>query len=458
MTELISIDDVAATSDDRAVRRRFDARNLVCLILLLVVFLFVTLIELLANLGRHNGTDVAIAASNFALILLMLFVMRDVLRAEKKKRTHGIWGVGDWVRRHLSATSVAYVIVQYSFFIAFTRQHEWIGWVMSFPLFLLGFRMLAAELVLMHVYVAGLGAAMALLGRVSKKEAFGIIIGTGVINLGALAIEGFTSYRMRKEIVADWRERRRHAQEQLRMREELHYAREIQLSMLPAEPPALDWIDLAGVSLPATEVGGDYFDYFVINSATGDRLAIVSGDVAGHGLAAGLVLAALRSGFTLLRDSLHDPADVLRRLHKLVCETTRRRTLVTCAVLLLDREMRRATFASAGHPPIVMGRDGNVECVNLFAPPLGVGLPLNIPQREMPFTSGDVFVLHTDGVYEATNDAGDNYGIERIEEVVRAHTSSRAYEICDAIVRDVQRFRGTAPQNDDVTVVVAKIA
>jgi sigma-B regulation protein RsbU (phosphoserine phosphatase) len=263
---------------------------------------------------------------------------------------------------------------------------------------------------------------------------------------------------MRKDIVADWRERRRHAQEQLRMRDELQYAREIQLSMLPDSPPSLDWIDLAGFSMPATEVGGDYFDYFVIDGEKGDRLAIVSGDVAGHGLAAGLVLAALRSGFTLLRDSLHDPAAVLRRLHTLVAETTRRRTLVTCAVLLLDRTTKRATLASAGHPPIIMARDGVAESMNLFAPPLGVRLPLNVPQREMSFLAGDVFVLHTDGVYEATNHAGENYGIERIESIVREHAGLRAYEICDAIVRDVQLFRGGAPQSDDVTVVVAKIA
>src|SRR5213078_96198 len=139
------------------------------------------------------------------------------------------------------------------------------------------------------------------------------------INAATLGVELLASRRLRRQIVADWSERRAHAQEQLRMRDELQYARALQLSMLPEGPPALEWVDLAGVSMPASEVGGDYYDYFVI----GERLAIVSGDVAGHGLASGLVLAALRSGFTLLRDSLHDPAAVLRRLHDLIAETTR---------------------------------------------------------------------------------------------------------------------------------------
>jgi len=457
MTEIYSIDDVVATSDDRAVRRRFDARNLVALFLLLIFFTGASLIELLTDLGRHNGIDVAIAAPNLILVLLLIFVMRDVFRIERKRDAHGLWGAAQWVRRHVAATTIVYVIVQYSLVIAFSRAEGWIGWAMTFPFLLLAFRMFATELALIHAYLFGLGLGMTLMFGRSRHERIPMIIGMAALNVMALLVEGYASYRMRREIIADWRERRRHAQEQLRMRDELQYAREIQLSMLPDSPPHLEWIDLAGISMPATEVGGDYYDYFIIDEAR-DRLAIVSGDVAGHGLAAGLVLAALRSGFMLLRDSLHDPADVLRRLHTLVCETTRRRTLVTCAVLLLDRTTKRATLASAGHPPVVIARDGNAETINLYAPPLGVQLPLDIPQREIPFTSGDVFVMHTDGVYEAANHHGEHYGIERIEAVVRDHCGERAYEICDAIVRDVQAFRGGEPQADDVTVVVARIA
>ena len=167
--------------------------------------------------------------------------------------------------------------------------------------------------------------------------------------------------------------------------------------------------------------------------------------------------AALRSGFTLLRDSLHDPAAVLRRLHDLIAETTRRRTLVTCAVLLLDRDARRATFASAGHPPAIARRNGGVGAIELFAPPLGVRLPVTIPQREMPFAAGDVFVLHTDGVYESESPAGETYGIERIEAVVRECPDASAAEVRDAIVRDVERFRGGGAQRDDITVVVARM-
>jgi serine phosphatase RsbU (regulator of sigma subunit) len=204
----------------------------------------------------------------------------------------------------------------------------------------------------------------------------------------------------------------------------------------------------------ATEVGGDYYDYFV----DGDRVALVCGDVAGHGMAAGLVLSALRSGFTLLQDSLHDPAAVLRRLHGLVAQTSRRRMLVTVSVVLIDGVTRRATLASAGHPPVLVRHaDGRVESIDLFAPPLGVRLPVAIPQRTIDIAPGDVFVLHSDGIYETRSADGRDYGLERLEDVVRMHGDGSAEELRDAILTDVARFRGKPEAADDVTIVVCRI-
>ena len=451
----ISIEDLAATSDDAAVRRRFDARNLVWLSILLGPFLVAAFIQFGLSLEHHRPwIDVTIAVSQLVLVLFALAVMRDVFRVVRKGRRPWLGRTGAWVHKHVSATVITFMFAQYALAVAFTRhEHGWAAWAFVLPLLMMGFRLLVSEAVLVHSVFFAVASAMALLGDTLKGDRGPSLIAIGFVNAIALLVELLTARRLRRQIIADWSERRVHAQEQLRMREELRYARAIQLSMLPEAPPDLDWVDLAGVSMPATEVGGDYFDYFVI----GDRLAIVSGDVAGHGLASGLVLAALRSGFTLLRDSLHDPAAVLRRLHDLIAETTRRRTLVTCAVLLLDRDARRATFASAGHPPAIARRNGGVGAIELFAPPLGVRLPVTIPQREMPFAAGDVFVLHTDGVYESESPTGETYGIERIEAVVRECADASAAEVRDAIVRDVERFRGGGPQRDDITVVVARM-
>jgi sigma-B regulation protein RsbU (phosphoserine phosphatase) len=267
-------------------------------------------------------------------------------------------------------------------------------------------------------------------------------------------MERWMSHRMRKKVTSDWSLRRADARERIRMRDELRYARELQLSMLPECAPALAWADICSISVPATEVGGDYYDYFVHD----ERVALVCGDVAGHGMAAGLVLAGLRSGFTLLRDSLDDPSAVLQRLHSLVAETSRRRMLVTVSVVLIDRAAQRVTIASAGHPPVILRRaNGDIETIDLFAPPLGVRLPVAIPQRVLPLTPGDTFVLHSDGVYESRNVDEESYGFERLERVVRDHGGGAAEELRNAILRDVAEFRGEVEQDDDVTVVVCRI-
>jgi sigma-B regulation protein RsbU (phosphoserine phosphatase) len=323
---------------------------------------------------------------------------------------------------------------------------------MTFPLMMLGFRMLVPELVLLHVYLLTGGILMTLLGARSARET-PIYIGMILLNAAALAVELYTSRRMRREVVSEWTSRRTQAREQVRMRDELRYARELQLSMLPECAPELEWADICSISIPATEVGGDYYDYFV----DGDAVALVCVDVAGHGMASGLVLAALRSGFTLLRDSLHDPAAVLQRLHTLVAETSRRRMLVTVVVVLLDRAHGRATIASAGNPPVFIRRgDGTVETIALYAPPLGVRLPVKIPQRQLDVHPGDVIVLHSDGIYETLNADEETYGLERIASVIGAHDGD-AQSLRDAILADVAQFRGTREQDDDLTLVVCRL-
>ncbi len=313
-----------------------------------------------------------------------------------------------------------------------------------------------AELVLIHVFFAAGAMVMALLGFAPGEEHLaGVLIGGTLQNAFVLTFSLVASRRLRRQVTREWGERRTQALEQIRMRDELRYAREMQLSMLPECAPPLAWADLCAVSIPATEVGGDYYDYFV----DGDRVALVCGDVAGHGMASGLVLSALRSGFTLLRDSLHNPAAVLQRLHDLVAQTSRRRMLVTVTVVLLDHAARRATIASAGHPPVVLRHaDGSVETIELFAPPLGVRLPVVIPQRQMDVQSGDVFVLHSDGIYETRNESDESYGLDRLIEIVRDHGHGTAEVLRDAIVADVERFRGSVLPDDDVTVVVARVA
>lgn len=448
-----SLEDVVRTSDEDVVRRRFAQRNRAWLTVLLIFFLFASFIAAVNDSRTKTFFDVVMAVVNVGLVAYGLFFMRYAAREELTDRRF-LWRAGAWIRRHTNAVALVYVAVQYVLAIAIASEGDsFIGWVMMFPLMMLGFRMLVPELVLLHVYLLTGGVLVTILSGQRASREVPIYISMVVINLVALAVELYTSRRMRREVVSDWTARRTQAREQVRMRDELRYARELQLSMLPECAPQLEWADICSISVPATEVGGDYYDYFV----EGDAVALVCVDVAGHGMASGLVLAALRSGFTLLRDSLHDPAAVLQRLHALVAETSRRRMLVTVAVVLLDRANGRATIASAGNPPVFIRRtDGTVETIALYAPPLGVRLPVQIPQRQIDVHPGDVIVLHSDGIYE-TRDADEQvYGLDRIAQVISAHEGD-AESLRNTILDDVARFRGTREQDDDITLVVCRL-
>ena len=434
-----ALEDVARTSDDAVVRRRFADRNRVWLVVLLIFFAFVSFLGAVTNDRTNTPMDVVIATANFGLCAFGIF---------------HIWRKRDWLRKNTNAVVLIYVAVQFVLLLLFTRNgDQWFGWAVTMPFFLLGLRMQVTELVLLHVFLLASSFVMSFVAPMPKAENHvPLYVSWIIINVLTCGTEVLMSRRMRKTVVGEWGVRRTSAREQIRMRDELRYARELQMSMLPECAPQVEWADICSISVPATEVGGDYYDYFVEDH----RIALVCGDVAGHGMASGLVLSALRSGFTLLRESLHDPAAVLRRLHDLVAQTSRRRMLVTVSVVLVDRN--QATIASAGHPPVILRRaSGTVETIDLYAPPLGVRLPVNIPQRTIAVVPGDVFVLHSDGIYETRSLAGEDYGLDRLTEVVRVQGGGTAEELRDAILRDVSTFRGTPEASDDITIVVCRM-
>lgn len=444
MSVSYSLDEVARTSDDAAVRARFNAATLTALRVL-------SIIALIAGFAHFAEASTAfrVVLGGASFLLAAITVM-----AARKNAT---FRLARFVRERARGVAIAFVIAQAALLIvhnasAGSEAMVAIGTVL--PFLVIFYRLLPAEHVLLHSALASVSSITAMAIPVKQISVMEMMMPPLIVNAAFLMVALLISRRMRRSIVAEWSERRASAREQVRMRDELRYARELQLSMLPASPPRLDWAEISSTSIPATEVGGDYYDYF----AGSDSVALVCGDVAGHGMASGLVLSAVRSGFTLLRQSLHDPAAVLQRLHDLVAHTTGRRMLVTVLVVRLDRPTRRAIIASAGHPPVVVRRaDGSVTTIDLYAPPLGVRLPVDIPQRQLEFAAGDVFVLHTDGLYETRDAADEVYGLERLERIVAEHGGVSAQALRDAIVRDVTAFRGSREQDDDVTVVVCKI-
>ncbi|HVR38120.1 MAG TPA: PP2C family protein-serine/threonine phosphatase, partial [Thermoanaerobaculia bacterium] len=455
--EAFSVEELARTSDDTVVRRRFDRRNRMWFVLLLLFFVLVCMIEI----GTSTERDAVekqpyIAVANAAIVAVLLLVMLDTRRLHRPPKRFSYTAVTRLVRDHVTAVMIGWAIVQNILVISFVHDRDaWMAWAIVFPFLFIAVRLIPAEAFLMHGVFFAVAVVRALLSGMPLPHLVGAISATAVTNLGILGIVLVLSRRMRKELVDDWTLRRSQAREQLRMRDELQFARELQTSMLPDATPRVDWLDISAVSLPASEVGGDYYDYF---EAGEGRLAIVSSDVAGHGLASGLVLSAFRGGFVLLRDALGDPGYVLTRLDDLVAHTSRKRMLVTAAILLLDRDKHHAAVASAGHPPILFRHGDSVRAIEAFAPPLGTRLQWNVPRRELTIEAGDVFVLHTDGLYETLNVHGEAYGLDRLMQTMRDHEMTSAESLRDAIVRDVETFRGSVEQADDITVVVVRVS
>jgi serine phosphatase RsbU (regulator of sigma subunit) len=444
-------------SEDAAVQRAYDARNLAWLRVVVSLLVFVVIGQAI-----HAGVTKprwpmhhTLPFLNLLLIVAFLGVL-DELAHTRRRIARLFRRPAALVARNVRAWTLGFLAAEYLLLIAYASGGGWVAWVFIFPLAMLGLRLLPVEALLMHGFFVVAAAIEAVWTHGVRMDMFALVAMALMLNLLLMAIELFGTRRYRTEFVTRFRDEQRDFMERQRMRDELRFAREVQLSMLPDSAPALDWIDFAATSLPATEVGGDYYDFFVLDAA---RIAIVCGDVAGHGLASGLVLAALRSGFMLLRDQLGEPARVLRRLHDLVKETSRRRMLVTTAIVLIDREQRRAVVTSAGHPPMIVKRAGGAaEAIELFAPPLGVHLPIETPERTLSFGAGDAFVLQSDGIYESLNAAGESYGTERVLDVVRAQPDGAiAAAMRDAILADVERFRGAVAQADDITLVVARI-
>jgi sigma-B regulation protein RsbU (phosphoserine phosphatase) len=272
-----------------------------------------------------------------------------------------------------------------------------------------------------------------------------------------LAISLALSYGEKRRFLPLWRREHARQKDRQRMVEEVEYARRIQLSMLPQGAPSVDWMDFAAASLPATEVGGDYYDYFPLPDG---RLALVIGDVAGHGVASGLLLSGVRSCLYLLGDEIADPVRILTRLTTMVRRTTDRRTFVTLLCAVIDPARRTLTVSSAGHPPVILHRAATREVVEVGngAPPLGTFLEARYEEVREPLAPGDVLLFYTDGLTEARNDQGNLYGTDRLlRTLARAAESRSPRAIRDALLGDLSSFKGDREQEDDTTLVVVRL-
>ena len=240
--------------------------------------------------------------------------------------------------------------------------------------------------------------------------------------------------------------------EKERLDRELELAREIQQSLLPRREVRHGPFTVDAHFRPAAEVGGDYFDVFEL---PGGRLLVTLGDVAGHGLPTGLLMAMVKSAVATLVRGGHRGAGLLRLLNELVLEQSLRRRMVTLTVVEIDPEEERLEVTSAGHPPVlVVAPSGDVDEVLLASLPVGYRWEEPPPSAVRPFPAGSRLVLYSDGLVEVRNTAGDAFGWEGLRGAIASCPGCDGGMLAAEVMRSVEDFLGGAAASDDITLIV----
>ncbi len=251
-------------------------------------------------------------------------------------------------------------------------------------------------------------------------------------------------------------------QDRLAMRESLNLAKEVQQALLPAQPPQLDAFDIAGASDYCDETGGDYFDFIVFEDREQPTLGVVIGDVVGHGVASALLMATARALLRSRATQRCGLAAVLTQVNDDLCASQFQARFMTMFYIELTSDPIHARWLSAGHDPALVYDPASDRFDELFGQdiPLSIQTGWTFNERQdhlIPWASGQVIFLGTDGIWEAFNAEGEMFGKDRLKDVIRAHAGDGAEQINQAVHAAVAAFRGECGQKDDITSVVIKI-
>ena len=244
------------------------------------------------------------------------------------------------------------------------------------------------------------------------------------------------------------------AEAERRVAQELEIATRVQARLFPQHLPPLQTLDYAGHCLQARQVGGDYYDFLALGH---QRLSLVIGDIAGKGIAAALLMANLqanlRSQFPML---IEDPVRLLCSVNRLFCENTPDGAYATFLYAEYNDQSRRLRYANCGHHcGLLVRADGQVERLHSTATVLGLFRDWDCSVGETGLFPGDILTLYTDGVTEAVNVYGEEFGEERLVDCLQRHAGLPSQALVTTVIDEV---RGHSPheQQDDITVVVAK--
>ncbi len=249
------------------------------------------------------------------------------------------------------------------------------------------------------------------------------------------------------------------AAEKKQMEKDLKTANEVQRILLPTESPDLPGFEIAGMNVPARHLSGDYFDFIPLDDY---RCGIVIADVSGKGVPAALIMAMCRGALRQIAPDRESPAEALRRLNAQLYPDIKEDMFISMAYVILDRRDTNVRLARAGHdaPMVFRAETGAVEMVK--PPGMAVGIDSGVAFNKstldfsLPLAAGDCMVLYTDGVTEALDRDGEEFGVEAMKRAIQASAPEGAAAVVRRVAEEVRAFVGDYPQHDDITLIAIK--
>jgi serine phosphatase RsbU (regulator of sigma subunit) len=235
---------------------------------------------------------------------------------------------------------------------------------------------------------------------------------------------------------------------------ELDVARTIQQHLLPSAPPQIKGLDVSGRNLPADEIGGDYFDWLELDD---DQLAVVLGDISGHGIPAALLMAHLRASFHATAHGGRSPENIVTAMNRSLARAATSGKFATFFLGVISIREKRLRYCNAGHDPPLLLRGGELRLLKAHGMPLAILDGMEYSGGEEAFDAGDTLVIYSDGIPEAPI-GKQFYGQERLQEraLALARSGATSSAFVEDILADVRTVAGEGMRADDVTLLVAR--
>lgn len=253
--------------------------------------------------------------------------------------------------------------------------------------------------------------------------------------------------------------------DRMKIRESLHVAMQVQQSLLPVGSPKMKGLDIAGHSEYCDETGGDYYDFIQLDQLGPESLAIAVGDVTGHGIAAALLMATGRALIRSHANTTNSLGEVFTAVNKQLCDSEFTGRFMTVMYLIVENPGDvtgpiRVRYMSAGHDPVVVYRPTEDRFFELAGRDIPLGIDDDWQYNEQisdQLQAGDILVVGTDGIWECFNQKGQQFGKDRMREVIRKASGSSADDIAQSVSNACKDWRGERDQDDDITLVVVKL-